>query len=39
LFNAPFVVLSHNTEAQPILNYANRAGVKFFELSWEELID
>lgn len=38
LFNAPFVVLSHSTGAQPIFNYANRAGLKLFELSWAELI-
>jgi hypothetical protein len=39
LFYAPFVVLSHNTDAQPILNYANRSGLKLFELTWEELIE
>ena len=39
LFYAPFVVLSHNTDAQPLLNYANRAGLKLFELTWEELIE
>jgi hypothetical protein len=36
LFHAPFVVLSHNTSA--ILNYANRAGLDLFELTWEELM-
>lgn len=38
LFHAPFVILSHNTDADPILNYANRAGLQLFELSWAELI-
>jgi hypothetical protein len=38
LFFAPFVVLSHNTAADPILNYANQAGLNLFELAWEELI-
>ena len=38
LFYAPFVVLSHNTDAQPILNYANRVGLKLFEFTWKELI-
>ena len=38
LFDAPFAVLSHNTEADPILNYANRTGLALFGLSWEELI-
>lgn len=37
LFDAPFAVLSHNTAADPLLNYANRAGLKLFELNWQEL--
>lgn len=39
LFDAPFAVLSHNSAADPLLNYANRAGLKLFELSWQELIE
>jgi hypothetical protein len=38
LYYAPFVLLSHNTEADPIFNYANAQGLKLFELSWQELI-
>lgn len=38
IFHAPFVVLSHNTEADPILTYANLAGLKLFELDWEKLV-
>ena len=38
LFYAPFVVLSHNTAPDPILNYANRQALDLFELTWEELI-
>lgn len=37
LFDAPFAVLSHNTADDPLLNYANRAGLRLFELSWREL--
>jgi hypothetical protein len=37
LFEAPFAVLSHDTAADPILNYANRAGLQLFELTWDEL--
>ncbi len=37
LFHAPFVVLSHNEASDPILNYANLAGLRLFELSWDEL--
>jgi hypothetical protein len=38
LYHASFVVLSHNTDVDPLLNYANRAGLTLFELTWEELI-
>lgn len=37
LYNqAPFVVLAHNTESDPIFIYANRAAQRCFEYSWEE---
>jgi len=38
VFHAPFVVLSHNTDADPILTYANLAGLQLFEMPWEDLI-
>ena len=38
LFYAPFVLLSHNTESDPIFNYANAQGLQLFELDWQELI-
>ena len=38
IFYAPFAVLSHDTAADPILNYGNRAGMQLFELSWDELV-
>jgi MEKHLA domain-containing protein len=37
VFHAPFVLLSHNTAPDPILNYANQTGLRLFELSWEDL--
>ncbi len=37
VFEAPFVVVSHGTEADPILNYGNRAALALWEMSWEEL--
>lgn len=37
LFNLPSAVLSHDTAADPILNYANRTALKLFEVSWDEL--
>ena len=38
LFYAPFVVLSHDSGIDPLLNYANEAGLHLFALKWEELI-
>ncbi len=38
LYYAPFVLLSHNTDSDPVFNYANAQGLKLFELSWQELI-
>lgn len=38
LFSAPFVVVSHGTEPDPILNYGNRQALVLWELSWEELV-
>jgi hypothetical protein len=35
LFAAPFVVISHGTETDPILNYGNRTALRLWELSWE----
>ena len=38
LFKAPFVLLSHNADADPLFNYANAKALELFELSWQELI-
>lgn len=38
IFHAPFVVLSHDSGSDPLLNYSNEAGLHLFELKWEELI-
>ncbi len=37
LFAVPFVLVSHGTQADPVLNYGNRAALTLWELSWEEL--
>jgi MEKHLA domain len=37
LFHAPFVLVSHGTETDPVLNYGNEAALKLWEMSWEEL--
>jgi hypothetical protein len=36
IFRAPFVVVSHGTETDPILNYGNAAALDLWEMSWEE---
>ena len=38
IFEAPFVLVSHGTEADPVLNYGNAAALKLWEMSWEELM-
>lgn len=37
VYEAPFVVLSHDTQIDPIFNYGNRAAQRLFEMSWSEL--
>jgi len=36
LFEAPFVLVSHGTQADPIFNYGNRKALQLWELTWEE---
>jgi hypothetical protein len=38
LFIAPFVVVSHNGAADPILNYGNQAALELWQLDWPQLI-
>jgi hypothetical protein len=37
LFQAPFVVVSHGTEADPVLNYGNAAALALWEMTPEQL--
>lgn len=37
VFEAPFVLVSHGTQTDPVLNYGNRAALALWEMSWEEL--
>jgi len=37
IFEAPFVLVSHGTEADPILNYGNAAALQLWEMTWDEL--
>ena len=36
LFHAPFAVVSHDTDSDPVFNYANLKALELFELSWED---
>ena len=36
LFEAPFVLVSHGTESDPIFNYGNRKALELWEFSWQE---
>jgi hypothetical protein len=35
VWEAPFVVVSHSTEPDPIFNFGNQAALALFELDWE----
>ena len=37
IFHAPFVIVSHDTEADPVLNFGNAAALALWEMSWAEL--
>lgn len=36
LLAAPFAVVAHDTQAEPIFNYANACALRLFGMSWQE---
>lgn len=38
LFDAPFVLLSHDTQDDPIFNFGNQRALDYFEISWDALL-
>lgn len=38
LFYAPFVLLSHGIEDDPVFNYGNRLALKLWEIDWQDFI-
>ena len=38
LFTAPYAVASHDTQADPLFNYANRQAQCLFGMHWDEII-
>lgn len=39
LLNAPFVVVSHGTQADPLLNYGNRVALALWEMTPAQLLE
>lgn len=38
LFESAFVVVSHGTEADPVLNYANATALRLWEMDWDTFV-
>ncbi len=38
LFFAPFALVSHGTQSDPIFNYGNQVALKLWEISWDNLL-
>ncbi|MEL6578704.1 MAG: MEKHLA domain-containing protein [Cyanobacteria bacterium J06621_12] len=36
LFHAPFVLVSHDTQAKPIFNYGNQTALQLWSLNWNK---
>lgn len=36
LYSAPFVLLSHGTQPDPVFNYANQTAQQLWEMPWED---
>jgi len=37
VFHAPFVLVAHGTETDPVLNYGNQPALMLWEMTWDEL--
>jgi MEKHLA domain len=37
IYQAPFVVVSHGTQADPVLNYGNQIALELWEMDWIQL--
>lgn len=38
LYHAPFVVVSHGTEADPVFNYANMTAQQLWKIDWQDFV-
>lgn len=39
LFFAPFVVVSHDTQTDPLLNYGNQIALELWQMNWSDFIN
>ncbi|WP_156777125.1 MEKHLA domain-containing protein [Nitrococcus mobilis] len=39
LFEAPFAIVSHNTEVDPVFNYGNKIALELFEMKWVDFVN
>ena len=37
LFSAPFALLSHDSQPDPVFNYANQTAMSLFAMNWEDI--
>jgi len=37
IFNAPFALVSHGIEKEPVFNYANKTAMRLFNMNWDEI--
>ncbi|MDH4188464.1 MAG: MEKHLA domain-containing protein [Nitrospira sp.] len=38
LYISPFVIVSHGTEEDPLLNYGNQIALDLWEMTWDQLV-
>ena len=38
LFHAPFVLVSHGTQPEPIFNYGNQTALQLWSLNWHQFV-
>ena len=36
VFEAPYILVTHNASTDPIFQYSNKKGLELFEMSWDE---
>jgi len=39
VFGAPFALISHNHDSDPVFSYGNRTALELFEVNWQDLMN